>query len=242
MPNFFLRTACVIACAYATLGCNTAKSELPNEPGEPESGALQVYFTPRANISSLELIISRVTCVGEPVAPQVIEETITTIDANVVDAFVYLEPGCYDILAIPRAANGLPSASCDAVTNDGVIIVGGHTTEESLILNCENPEQGVLDVYVRTGASAPRAKLEVKRVSCAGEPFAAVEFVKTTAPSLADSLAVNEAFLVPPGCYEVVASPLDAIGTAVADCPSTQQTSIVFDGWTTEVGTEFVCK
>ncbi|MBX2803088.1 MAG: hypothetical protein KTR31_35740 [Myxococcales bacterium] len=81
--------------------------------------------------------------------------TVLDLESNHVgsDLFLTLEPGCYDVLAVPAAAlyaDGTwdPSEDCAAASHEGAVVVAGLTTDVTLISQCAGDPVGGLDISV----------------------------------------------------------------------------------------------
>ena len=68
------------------------------------------------------------------------------------DLFVSLEPGCYDVTAIPASSidgdDWTPSTDCGIASAEGVLVEAGQTTEATLISQCVGDDIGALDTLV----------------------------------------------------------------------------------------------
>ena len=240
MPRQFSKLRSVLVCIGFILGCSPS----PMQSDEPRGGptGIEFHFSPSGDVVGFDLLITRTSCAGENIEPFLVEESVEPDTAmQGAGTFVYLEPGCYDIAVLPKTENGAVSTICVMATWDQFVVVGGHTTEVMLGAVCENEPRGALDVSIATTADATRAHIRVLRVSCVGEPIDALEFVETTGAENLDKPFDNVLFLLPPGCYEVEAKPLDGVGVPVAACLPLTTEAFVIDGAMTEVSAAFVC-
>lgn len=135
---------------------------------ENRNGSLRVYAGPgAAKTSDVALIKYTVTsCAGAEVEFE--NTAIVPLDKNMVlpggigqfedapldnqsahlfaDHFQVLHAGCYDVVAVPLKADQQPSENCLQASASGLNVLEGATTETMLIVQCQTPDPGGLDV------------------------------------------------------------------------------------------------
>ncbi|HRI69502.1 MAG TPA: MopE-related protein, partial [Polyangium sp.] len=121
-----------------------------NPDAGPETRA---HFSLRAaeDVASVDFEIRRVSCDGSPIQPFTHRQNVPvgTAGADVlVDLFVLLEPGCYDVVATPLDTTGNPSQTCSPAYYDNLIVVDGTTTEVGLVSQCEGKPMGAADIWL----------------------------------------------------------------------------------------------
>lgn len=62
------------------------------------------------------------------------------------DFFQVLDAGCYNVTAQPINSNELPSEHCTGASAENLTVLEGATTEAVLIVQCNTPDPGALDV------------------------------------------------------------------------------------------------
>jgi hypothetical protein len=88
----------------------------------------------------------------------------TTANHRGADVFTDVPPGCYDVVAVPVSgitSNGFaPSETCSAA-NGQAEVFDGHTSELTLISQCEGEPTGALDVLALTN-TAPTLEVRIE--------------------------------------------------------------------------------
>jgi hypothetical protein len=62
------------------------------------------------------------------------------------DAFFWVGGGCYDVKVLPLNSSGEESDDCGGADREGVQVDDGGVTEITLLMQCEGPDAGGLDV------------------------------------------------------------------------------------------------
>lgn len=233
--------------AFAFLGCQAASTthSSPVAAIDDNKTGLNFFFTASGDAVALRLVINRTSCQGEPVVPLVLVQDIAlAVDGHDLDdAFFQLDPGCYDISVEPLTKLGTPSVDCAPQFADQVVIIDGQTTEFGLQLQCEQPPQGGLDVFVPRDADVISARMVIARKPCSSESIEPLTIDRTTESEEPAAAVMNAFFVLPPGCYDLRIDPRQSSGAPSDACTSAEMTDIVIiDGTTTEVGTKFVCQ
>jgi len=146
-----------------------------DDPAGLGTGALlSVDYFADTDVKGFHYVLERASCSGEAITPQTWEFNVNLAD-NIfpgmvqhiesvldeqsrhlgADLFFSLEPGCYDVTAIPASeldvATGAwtPSADCSAASASGIEVVDGQTTEAPLLISqCVGDPIGAIDVTV----------------------------------------------------------------------------------------------
>jgi hypothetical protein len=119
------------------------------EPTTSAGAAISVQTADDTDVSGFSIVVTRVSCNGEPFPAysNTYESAALDLDISVkvtadgsshtfADTFLPLEAGCYDILSIPKKADGTPSDDCAIAGQDGIVVFDGLPTEVVLVSQC----------------------------------------------------------------------------------------------------------
>jgi hypothetical protein len=233
-------------------------------PTDGHAGAhvsIGTWKFPGTDVHGAKIVADRVSCGGESYEAFSTSVFVTwspwevadgTIDDPTLDAFVSLEPGCYDLLVVPVKIGGAPSEQCSIAGVSNIAVFGGVPTQVIMVSQCKAAEKlGALDLV--SILDGPRTNYQgdvlgvnfsVERVSCNGE--SAPTFKKVYSgilstlgiedPTGEEPRRFVDMFLpLPGGCYDVVAQPTSERGQASSDCAAARAESVVLlDGKPTE--------
>ena len=180
-----MRTPFLITAIALTTACGTADEA----PGilTRTGAALSVDYFAETDVQGFHFEITRVACPGESadfepfsheenvdltdgVFPGMVQHVEATLDANsrhvAADFFLSLEPGCYDVLAVPASfvdgPEWAPSADCSVAELSSVEVYPGETTKtDPLISQCVGDPLGSMDVMVLLN-HPPQVSLEIE--------------------------------------------------------------------------------
>ncbi|HHO53962.1 MAG TPA: hypothetical protein ENK18_24600, partial [Deltaproteobacteria bacterium] len=162
----------LIALSATVVACGQSEPvESPTEVGETGASLTVDYFGD-TDVVGFHFTVERVACdAGDSFVPETIEANVDLVDGifpgmislveQVLDAdsrhlgsdfFLTLEPGCYDVTATPAASidgdDWVASADCATASAEGVEVLGGQTTETTLLSQCVGDPIGALDTLV----------------------------------------------------------------------------------------------
>jgi hypothetical protein len=170
MRAHYRRTLCLCLPLSALAGCLDAPK--PPAQGSGTGARLSVDTFGQSDVVGVHLEVERVACgPDDAFSPLRIEAQVDLVDGIFpgqieliervydpdsrhlgADLFVALEPGCYDVLAAPAATisddDWTPSADCAVARADGLRVLDGQTTEQTLISQCLGDAMGALDTLV----------------------------------------------------------------------------------------------
>lgn len=145
--------SCIALCMVVPFllnGCN-------DEPVDPVVSTenvtgLSLKLDAGADTAQIKLEIKEVACGTEQLNPAFYAEKVFDVSGpnhSIKDEFFVVEPGCYDVIALPYQADGItPSELCEPMGVEKVVVIDGKTTEIGLIGQCKGKEAGGLDVFV----------------------------------------------------------------------------------------------
>ena len=116
----------------------------------------------QTDVAAFKFLLNRVSCNGETVDPWSTEvvRNLNDLELNdkyvalgsghaFADAFVVLNEGCYDVVALPLQADGSPSDICTLGVYNNAQVVDGQTTEVVLVSQCNGQQKtGAIDQLV----------------------------------------------------------------------------------------------
>lgn len=152
-------------CAMLLLSFGCSGPEGPDPTLSTSGVALSVDFVGNTDVAAMKFTVARVACDGEGFEPFTQEKVVAlegmalpdapayednpfAVEAShlFADAFFWLPQGCYDVDVVPLNAAGEPSVDCGGAHADAVAVNDGAVTEITLVMQCEGPEMGGLDV------------------------------------------------------------------------------------------------
>ncbi len=168
-----MRTASIVAICSALAACGTAVDGDTPAAVDSRTGAdLSVDYYGDTDVVGFHFEVTRVACdENDTFEPNTIEANVDLVDGifpgqiefveQVLDPdsrhlgsdfFVTLDPGCYDVLAVPASEvdgeTWLPSEDCASAATEGVQVDAGLTTEITLLSQCQGDPIGALDTLV----------------------------------------------------------------------------------------------
>ena len=165
------RTTVIAGCAALLAGCFGGTEQVE---GLGTGALLSVDYFADTDVKGFHYVLENTSCAGEAITPQTWEFNVNLAD-NIfpgmvqhiesvldeqsrhlgADLFFSLEPGCYNVTAIPASeldvATGAwtPSADCAMASASGIEVVDGQTTEAPLLISqCTGDPIGAIDVTV----------------------------------------------------------------------------------------------
>lgn len=227
-----------------------AACSVSNGPTSLDAGVqARVAVLADTDVASVQLTATEVDCVtGDPIVDGVVftdasdmlgmsladfdlpdDPFSSTTEHDFTDIFMLLGAGCYDLVASPLDADGLPSQDCyDAVSDGPVEVIDGQTTEVVLISTCEGQSTGGLDSIVVFNVEPTISDLtyDPSKFTTVCEPV--VVCAEATDPN---SDPMEFVWSVPDGSFTVVSS--EQIGATMTECievtangPGTQQIDV----------------
>jgi len=159
MRNIKLLSALAICLVPALLlsACDhesAPSGALSSVPHPSANHATGLNFALGAGIDTakIKVVVKQVACGTEPLNPALYLEQIYDVSGSnhkLNDQFLTVDPGCYDILALPLQEDGAtPSELCPPISVQKAVVLDGDTTEVALIGTCDGIPQGALDVFV----------------------------------------------------------------------------------------------
>jgi len=166
-----MRSLLLTGFAISLLAAGCAPTS-PGDNTESTGAQLTLDYFGDTDVVGFHFEITRVSCdVGDAFEPFSVEANVDLVDGifpgmiDLVeqsldpdsrhlgsDFFVTLEPGCYDVLAVPASAidgdDWTPSADCGLASAEGVEVIAGQTAEYTLMSQCVGDENGALDTLV----------------------------------------------------------------------------------------------
>jgi hypothetical protein len=246
MPNSHYAVASAFVALSVTLamiGCYAPSGDSMNKLNLNEPTGVQIHISGAADVASVDLTVRRVSCSGESIEPFVVVHRVPVAKEGdtLYDVFIELDPGCYDIVAQPLTTEGIPSNECIATVIDNVVILKNSTTETGISFQCLGKPIGAIDAYAKLAADVVGAQFTLERVPCGNETVEPQSFIETAWAS--NDQYANAFFLATPGCFDMRIDPLEADGTHSDVCqPTTFVGVIVVDGFTSEIGADFICQ
>lgn len=155
-----------VACADVdSLPAEQQQQAQMDEQGR--SGNLRVYAAPRVRESGVKFIEYTIkACAGS--GSDFSHTAVVAIDSEMTlpggfkhfednpldhksshlfaDHFQVLEAGCYDVTGIPLDADKNVIESCSTAASNGLQVVASNTTEALMIVQCQSPDPGAVDV------------------------------------------------------------------------------------------------
>lgn len=156
-----------LSCAFFSCGDVSPAQHGVLQQNQERSGSLRFSAAPadKAN-SDVAFVEYRVSACGS--ANQVLASAIVPLSPGMVlpggfknfednpldhdsahrfaDFFHLFREGCYNVVAIPLSEGQNPSKKCLSARKEGLIVKEGFTTETMLIIQCESPDPGAIDV------------------------------------------------------------------------------------------------
>ena len=165
MNQRLLLASCVLVAA-----CGTA--DPVDNPVQQTGASLNVDYFGDTDVVGFHFEVTRVACDAYDVfTPNTIEGNVDLVDGIfpgqielveqildpesrhlASDFFVTLEPGCYDVLAVPASEidgdDWTASSDCASTSTEDLVVEAGLTTEATLLSQCLGDPIGALDVLV----------------------------------------------------------------------------------------------
>lgn len=222
--------ASIVVTSCAGLAAGATLVALGSAQGSPEStGArLALDWFADTDVAGFHLRIDRVPCHGRDrgrrPGPSVLSSTFSFDDAHLdpttrhraTELFVGLEPGCYEVLAVPASelsgATWTASADCARAGSGRLKVARGRASVASLLPQCVGDRHGHRDVIARLNRPPELAVDPVRACATATDPDDDPVAVSFRGP---DGLAIGA------GPPEVVAFEGDRrVWRACADLPA----------------------
>ncbi|HHO50158.1 MAG TPA: hypothetical protein ENK18_04610, partial [Deltaproteobacteria bacterium] len=167
-----MRPPHLLAVLTSLAACGVPATELGTGQSGQTGASLTIDYFGDTDVVGFHFTVERVACdAGDSFVPETTEANVDLVDGifpgmislveQVLDAdsrhlgsdlFLTLEPGCYDVTATPAASidgdDWIASADCATASAEGIEVLGGQTTEATLLSQCLGDPIGGLDVLV----------------------------------------------------------------------------------------------